>query len=637
MKTKSALLVLGSFAILFSCQKADPGKEIGALQLSKQFPQPGDSITLAYATGEMEEESEIEAFYHYFVGTKAYGEDLEFIHFAGVLKAGMAIPDSATAVIFNFSKNGKVYNNDNKGYFLPLYNNSGERLPGSRANEAYFYNYLNDEYGVQDVSALALIEKDLQQNPDLEQDWENIYSRMLYLKDKEKLAAYQKKRIAFYSGKKNLTDDDYYNLTVLYSRRENKKVVDSLLEIGRDKHPTGRVAKWYYSEKFAKEKDSDRREEIFNEFQDKMNGSNAQNMIYEAQTLAAKFAAEKNWEKFDHYSALISDIRWRANSYNNVARSIAEKGEDLEKAEELSERALESFAKYERDLFFTAKQHEKNQKTSKPKFLDTYSLILFKRGKLTQAIVNQEKAAAEGTNGEYNERYLQYLLANKDFEKAEKKGAEYISTFTATPKAREYYREAFGHVKGSAKGLDQRFIELDQLGYEKALIDTRKKMLNEEAPAFELADLDGNPVSLESLSRKTVILDFWATWCRPCIAAFPGMQMAVNRFENDDSVQFLFINTFEHGPELNSEVSEFLEKNNYSFLVLIDEQKEDANQYKTASAYGVRGIPTKVIIGPDGKLRFKYYDVDSSNNDQMVKELEIMVELAKFSGEAPAK
>ncbi len=43
MKSNSMVIIAGCFLVLFSCQKADPGKEIGALQISKQYPQPGDS------------------------------------------------------------------------------------------------------------------------------------------------------------------------------------------------------------------------------------------------------------------------------------------------------------------------------------------------------------------------------------------------------------------------------------------------------------------------------------------------------------------------------------------------------------------------------------------------------------------
>jgi hypothetical protein len=248
MKTRTVFLIWGSLLIFFSCQE-DPGKEIGALHLSKQYPQPGDSIDLSYQLGEIDEETEIKAFYEYFVSTKSYPVDLNFTTSEGILKAGLVIPDSATAIAFNFSINGIVDNNEKKGYFLPLYNSKGERLAGSRANEGFFY-WGGYQYEVQSDSALAEMEEDLRLNPHLENEWEDYYSRLLYESDKKKAEIYMNKRIRFYTDKENLTDDDYYILARFYNTMDNKKTADSVLKIGRDNQPSGRVSEWYYSNKF---------------------------------------------------------------------------------------------------------------------------------------------------------------------------------------------------------------------------------------------------------------------------------------------------------------------------------------------------------------------------------------------------
>src|ERR1700748_85368 len=79
----------------------------------------------------------------------------------------------------------------------------------------------------------------------------------------------------------------------------------------------------------------------------------------------------------------------------------------------------------------------------------------------------------------------------------------------------------------------------------KAQTPDKKNMaeVNQSAPDFKLKDIDGKEISLASLNGKIVIVDFWATWCGPCKASFPGMQLAVNNFKNDKDVVFLFIDT----------------------------------------------------------------------------------------------
>lgn len=154
------------------------------------------------------------------------------------------------------------------------------------------------------------------------------------------------------------------------------------------------------------------------------------------------------------------------------------------------------------------------------------------------------------------------------------------------------------------KGDFSNYKEKLDIKVETALKDKYKSaMIKAEAPSFNLQNMKGEFVSLADMKGKIVVIDFWATWCGPCIVSFPGMQAAVNKYKDDSEVEFLFVNTWQSEDNYKDLVTDFIAENNYSFHVLYDEMKDSSKA--TVTAYGVKGIPTKVFIDKEGFIRFQ--------------------------------
>lgn len=112
---------------------------------------------------------------------------------------------------------------------------------------------------------------------------------------------------------------------------------------------------------------------------------------------------------------------------------------------------------------------------------------------------------------------------------------------------------------------------------------------NEAAPEIKATDLNGKVVKLSDYKGKLVLLNFWATWCPPCIEEMPSMEQLYDKFKDKDFA--LLAVSFED----KLKVKEFINLNEYKFTALV-------GQSETVTDYGVSNIPATFIVGKDGKL-----------------------------------
>ena len=118
--------------------------------------------------------------------------------------------------------------------------------------------------------------------------------------------------------------------------------------------------------------------------------------------------------------------------------------------------------------------------------------------------------------------------------------------------------------------------------------------IGQAAPDFTLSDLNGKTVSLQSLRGKVVLLNFWATWCGPCVAEMPHLEKLHREYKNK-GVIILGIDDEE------AEVAQnYLKQHGYTFNTLIDADKQVSKLYR------ISAIPQSFFITKDGMIAAYY-------------------------------
>ena len=133
-------------------------------------------------------------------------------------------------------------------------------------------------------------------------------------------------------------------------------------------------------------------------------------------------------------------------------------------------------------------------------------------------------------------------------------------------------------------------------------------LLNQDAKAFKLPLLAGGDFDLTVEKGKVIVLDFWATWCGPCIKSLPQLIDEMSAFD-PKLVRFIGINQAED----KETVKTFLATRGWKFEVALD-----ANQ-RVGQSFGVEGIPHTVVIGPDGKVAYVKTGYESDGAKQVAE------------------
>lgn len=150
-------------------------------------------------------------------------------------------------------------------------------------------------------------------------------------------------------------------------------------------------------------------------------------------------------------------------------------------------------------------------------------------------------------------------------------------------------------LKAGRVGANTRFKPVAQLAAKKATVSLKGlvKIANRAATNFELIDISGKEIHLTDKRGKVILLNFWASWCAPCVKEIPSMNRLAESFDSN-KFEIVSVN-FKESPDV---IAAFFKKVQVDFPVLIDLEGKVANQYE------IFAFPSSFIIDAQGDLRY---------------------------------
>ena len=146
--------------------------------------------------------------------------------------------------------------------------------------------------------------------------------------------------------------------------------------------------------------------------------------------------------------------------------------------------------------------------------------------------------------------------------------------------------------------------------------------VGDPAPDFTLQKMDGGKITLADLKGKVVVLDFWATWCKPCMMALPLLdKFAQWATQSGKPIAVYGVNVMEQVDKnlagaREKLVGEFWQSKAFSFPTLIDSDEQVGKDYKLS------GIPFTVVITPEGKIAAVHMGFDEKTIENLKRDVE---------------
>lgn len=603
------------------------------MELNPNKPEPGEILHLKYQPvgGNLQNENNISCEAILFRGLISDKVAIRLKKQGDVFVGEFASPKDIQLIAFKLS-NGQRADDKSFNYQFPFYKN-GEPVVGAQYAQAslvaaepdlFFYGFKKPDYNM--AFQLIKLEKKDKIDAPFQLAIQKFYYQIWLNVDS---AAAKKEIIARLNElKKQQRTEKNYILSYWLNRASNQQVdaQEDLSGLAKDFPNSIMFFSKRYAEVGSARSGNAMEERYMKLVADYKNNPEAVHLLDGftldfSRRLADAFGQDFNLPKFyDYLSSDTSNVHKGISTYK-LADYLSSKDTLLTEAENIALQSLKFFELAEKQKPLEIRETSLRNWIAKSK--NSYGFILLQHKKYEPASIIFKSLMAENQNPDIilQARYgialaknKQYLAALPFLEKALAAGYNELLLD-------DVFKEAYFATGGDEISYQKKLAELFEIANHDKKFKLTTIMMNEPIKNFSLLNINGEKVELADFKGKTIVIDFWATWCIPCKQSFPGMQKLVDKYNKKDVV-FLFVNTLEKNrANLKDEIKRYMIENKFSFDIIMDQPlKNQPDTFEMSKELKIKALPTKLVIDRLGNIRFRTTSYAGSD-EAVVKEL----------------
>lgn len=623
----------------------------------------GEEASIAYNSNKtiLKDESRIEGIIYYWKNYAWIAQDMDMVKNDSLWIARVNIPDSTALIVCKFYAGDKVDTGNVYGHFTK--NEEQKNFPSSYAGWGLLRGENSQRYGIPGLikDSAFLIKDDVllywfnQELAYFPNERKHIFKYALEAQGRvnpDKCREQTFREVDFVLNNQtdtNIPEQTYIDCIKALQSIKSDSLADAIKQNALEKYPDGILARDKVIWSLFREADPQKKEadleklikrfptlqfkDIDTEVSDLYYGKIFQSVIYNQIVtnndygLLYKYIGDIPYNYLSIFFWHIVQIPYRNNERT---------GAQLLPYADLIMNEIGNRPRTAAQLIYSLKEWYRMQYDRTKDAILAYAQILDETGDTPKAmaLLDSIEPYYKNKSAEFNNIYVQTLI------KSNRKGEvtavikNGIKENAASPEMLDLLKQDYVKEEGSDQGFDDYvnsikssdLVAIQQQKLRESIVDLPIKL-------FEVERLSGERVDMAQMSGKIIVIDFWATWCAPCIAAMPGMQMAVNKYKKDNDVAFFFLSTLESVPDYKDRIKTLMKQKGYAFDVVLDQPNKASKTadliYSTyAKDFKFSGIPQKMIIDGKGRLRWRSTGYAGSPSE-LADEISYIIDLLK--------